>query len=240
MNFKNKLAIGLVGLSGVLSSAGVAAEQYWSDFSLSYLNGENYEVGDPERWVLTVEHASGHNWGDNFFFLDHLTSSDDSVDNYLELSPRLSLSYVSGKQLSAGIVKDVMIATGWEGGSFNNYLLGIGLALDIPGFKYFGVNLYQVDNELWDDDQQLTLTWGLPFSLGGGEFLYDGFMDYSTESDTNAAEMNFTSQLKWNLGKVMSLKSPLYLGVEYAYWTNKFGIEGVDESNPCLLVKWHF
>lgn len=232
---------GALVLSTGFISAPAQAEMYWSNFSLSYLQGDKYEVGDESRQVLTVEHASGHNWGDNFFFMDHLTYDDDTVSNYFELSPRLSLSYVSGSKMSAGILKDVFIATTWEGGdSFNNYLYGLGVALNLPGFKYFGINLYQVNNDLWDDDEQVTFTWGVPFTLGSAEFLYDGFLDYSTSSDTNEAEMNFTSQLKWNAGKLVGTKAPFYIGVEYAYWTNKYGIDGVDEKNPCLLVKWHF
>lgn len=230
----------LVLASGLISS-NAHAEMYWSTFSLSYLKGDHYKVGDKSREVLTVEHASGHNWGDNFFFVDHLKSDDGSVSNYGELSPRLSLSYLSNSKLSASIIKDVFIATTWEmGQNFDNYLYGLGLALDLPGFKYFGVNVYKANNGLWEDDEQLTLTWGVPFTLAGAEFLYDGFLDYSTESDTNAKEMNFTSQLKWNAGKLVDSKSPFYIGIEYAYWNNKFGIDGVDERNPNLLVKWHF
>ena len=66
------------------------------------------------------------------------------------------------------------------------------------------------------------------------------FLDYSTASDTNAREMNFTSQIKWDLGPLIGATAPFYVGMEYAYWNNKFGIDGVNERNPCLLVKWHF
>lgn len=239
MGLKHILAAAACGT--VMLSSTASAEMYWSSFSLSYLNGNDYEVGDEEREVLTVEHASGHNWGDNFFFLDHTTTEYDNIDNYFELSPRLSLSYLSGSNISAGIIKDVFISTTWEGGSsFNNYLYGLGLALDLPGFKYFGVNVYQVSNDHIENDEQLTLTWGVPFSLGSAEFLYDGFLDWSSAQEDHAAEMNFTSQLKWNAGKLIDTKAPFYVGVEYAYWHNKYGIKDVDEKCPSLLVKWHF
>ncbi|MFT5852739.1 MAG: hypothetical protein ACI87J_002718, partial [Colwellia sp.] len=51
---------------------------------------------------------------------------------------------------------------------------------------------------------------------------------------------NFTSQLKYNLASILDLDTKLYVGVEYAYWVNKFGIDGVDENNINLLVKYHF
>lgn len=41
----------------------VNAERYWSDTSLTYLNGSDYEVGDPDRHVLTLEYVGGYSWG---------------------------------------------------------------------------------------------------------------------------------------------------------------------------------
>ncbi|TCK07490.1 outer membrane protein OmpK [Marinobacterium mangrovicola] len=228
-------------LTGALICSPASAEQLWSTFSLTYLNGSEYEVGDDDRQVITVEHASAHSWGDNFFFLDRLKSDNGYTENYMELSPRLSLVNLTGRDLSFGPVKDLLLSATWESGEgFDDYLAGIGISLDVPGFRYFNANLYHVNNENKDDDQQLTLTWGLPFELGSAEFLYDGFLDWSTSESDHAAEMNFTSQLKWNVGKLFDARAPVYVGVEYAHWNNKFGIDGIDERNPSFLLKWHF
>lgn len=223
-----------------LASTGVHAQQQWSDFSISYLNGTDYELGDEDRQYFTFEHASGHDWGDTFFFIDREMGENDTDSLYFEFSPRLSLGHLTGKDLSFGPVKDVLIAGTWEGGDgFDNVMAGIGVALDIPGFQYANANLYRVKNENWDDDTMVTLTWGAPFKLGSAEFLYDGFVDWSASSDTNNEEINFTSQLKWNAGKLIGTTSPFYVGIEYAHWTNKFGTK-VDERSPSLLLKWHF
>jgi len=236
---KLKLSVCFVGLG--LASSAVQAEMLWSDFSVSYLSGDQYKVGDKSRQYLTVEHASGHNWGDTFFFSDRSKAKDGTRDSYYEFSPRLSLGYVTGNDLSFGVISDVFIASTWEqGASFDNYLLGLGVSLKLPGFNYFTANVYQANNSAWDNDQMLTLTWGLPFKLGGGDFLYDGFLDWSNSSDTQAAEMNFTSQLKYNLGGMLGTKSPVYIGIEYAFWNNKYGISGIDERSTSLLFKWHF
>lgn len=227
--------------AGITFSSQVNAEMQWSDFSLSYLSGNEYEVGDKSRKVLTIEHASGHSWGDNFFFAERTKSKNGTIENYYELAPRLSLGHLTGSDLSFGIVSDVFVATTWEQGEFfDNYLLGIGVSLAVPGFNYLTANVYQANNGEWDNDQMLTVTWGVPFKLGRAVFLYDGFLDWSSSSDSQAAEMNFTSQLKFNLGQVFETKQPVYLGIEYAYWTNKFGISGVDERSTSLLFKWHF
>lgn len=92
-------------LGGAVLSTAVSAEQQWSDFSLSYLKGSDYEVVDPDQQTITVEHASGHNWGDNFFFVDRQKSDDGDTSTYFELSPRLSLGYATGSDLSFGPVR---------------------------------------------------------------------------------------------------------------------------------------
>ncbi|NVK44195.1 MAG: DUF5020 family protein [Oceanospirillaceae bacterium] len=220
-----------------------AAELYWSDFSLSYLHGTEYEVIAPNGKMDTVtfEHASGHSWGDTFLFVDRLMPDNADSETYGEFSPRLSLSSLSGHSLSLGPLKDVLLSGTWEfGESFDNYLYGLGFALNVPGFQYFNLNLYRANNDLWDNDDQLTLTWGFPFSLGTADFLIDGFLDWSSASNSNASEMNFTPQLKWNAGKHLGFQKPLYAGIEYSYWNNKFGIQDKVERNASLLLKWHF
>lgn len=230
---------------GVLASPAAMAEQLWSDASLTYLNGNKYEVGDNSRQVLTFEHATGQDWGDTFFFMDHLVSANGDRDTYFELSPRLSLNHLAkGKLVSGeGLVKDVYLAGTLEGGSgFTNTLAGVGVGLNVPKFKYFNVNLYKANNGNGkDNDEQVTFTWGLPFKVGSAEFLYDGFLDASSKADDHAAETNFTSQLKWDAGKqLFHTKKPIYIGLEYAHWKNKFGIDGVTEKNPSFLIKAHF
>lgn len=240
-NAVRSLPLSLLFAGTMSISCNASAEMQWSDFSLSYLSGSQYEVGDKSRQFVTVEHASGHTWGDTFFFYDRSKSKNGTLESYAELSPRLSLGYVSGSDLSFGIISDVFIATTWEEGAFfNNYLLGVGVSLKVSGFNYLTANVYQANNSAWDNDQMLTVTWGYPFKLAGADFLYDGFLDWSNSTDSQASEMNFTSQLKYNIGGALGTKAPVYLGLEYAFWNNKFGISGVDERSASFLLKWHF
>ncbi|MEH6651342.1 MAG: outer membrane protein OmpK [Motiliproteus sp.] len=223
-------------------STPASAEMLWDRFSLSYLYGSDYKfVEDGEMSVVTIEHASGHSWGDNFLFIDRTMPSKGDSSFYGELSPRLSIGKVSDSDLSFGPMTDLLVATTWEmGDGFDNYLYGIGTALSVPGFRYFNVNLYKANNDLSLDDEQLTLNWGAPFNIGSSEFLIDGFLDWSSSAEDHASEMNFTPQIKWNVGKLMNTKAPLYLGVEYSHWNNKFGVDGVNERNVSLLATWVF
>lgn len=237
---KSKLATSAI-LAGSLIANPASAEMLWSNFSLSYLNGNQYEFTPTGAMqVITIEHASGHSWGDNFLFIDRTMPEDGDSSFYGELSPRFSIGKITDNDLSFGPIKDVLVATTWEmGDGFDNFLYGVGLAIDIPGFNYFNANLYAANNDTEADDEQLTLTWAYPFNVGSQEFLIDGFLDWSSASEDNKSEMNFTPQIKWNIGKTLGTSSPLYVGLEYAYWNNKYGSD-TNERAGSLLIKMHF
>ena len=238
---KHHLAILLAAASLPLQ-----AEVLWQDFSVSYLNGSNYRVDGPDKQILTFEHVAGTSWGDSFFFLDHLRGDNGSRDNYAEWSPRLSFSKLSGQPLQYGVIKDVLFTSTVEMSTLRtDFLYGVATDLAVPGFSYLNLNFYRRNNDGLADNWQLTTTWAVPFTLGGQQFLYDGFLDwYSTTADQRAS-MNMTSQLKWALHPLFNLKNKLYVGVEYVYWRNKYGIADssafrTNESNVNLLVKAHF
>ena len=219
----------------------------WQDFSLTGLYGENYEVGTEDRTTLTAEYAAKLKYSDVFFFVDQQWDGNDDDSTYFELAPRLSLGEITGQNLSFGPVKDVLIATTWEHNAghganteFNNFLYGVGFSLDIPYTQYANVNFYKADNDLTKDDYQMTITYAVPFKIGSEEFLADAFLDWSTAEDDHASELNWTSQYKWNVGKHISPKTKLYVGIEHSVWNNKFGIKGVDQNDVSALVKYHF
>lgn len=230
-----------------LTSAAVVsqAKPIWQDFSVSALYGENYELGTDERTTVTLEYAAKLKYGDFFFFNDHLWDDNHESSNYFEFSPRLSLGAVSGKKLEFGPIKDVLIATTWEsnnqdGLNFDNILYGIGFDLAVPKFQYVQLNFYRAENEKNDNDYQMTLVYGLPFKIGGEEFLADAFLDWTTSEDDHASELNWTSQYKWNLGKHISPDTKLYVGVEHSVWHNKFGVKGANQNDVSALIKYHF
>lgn len=227
-----KLTLGLL----LLVSSLVNAETFFKDQSLSLLQGSDYELGDNERTVMTYEYFSVHNWGDVFAFVDRLHSMNNGDrETYIEVSPNFNLATFEG-----GFVNSVKVATTWEMSEFaDNLLVGLGAGFNLPGFAYFNASVYQRMNDFGADNQQLTLTWGLPFNIAGQDFMFDGFMDHETELN-DVTSTNFTPQLKWDISKLVGYDNKLYVGVEYVMWTNKFHVDGVDEENANLLIKAHF
>ena len=211
----------------------VTAETIWSDFSVSLLKGGNYEVGDSDRVVATFEHAAGLSWGDSFLFVDRLESNNGDTETYGEWSPRLKLS-----NTQIGILEHIYLSGTVEfGEGFTHYLAGVGTNVTISGFDFFKVSIYYRNNDgNQDNGEQITLSWGVPV----GPLYYDGFIDFTPSTSDAETTMNFTSQLKYDLGSHFSIKNKLYVGIEYAHWDNKFGIDGVNERNVNALIKYHF
>ncbi|MFY0641523.1 MAG: hypothetical protein JXR16_10795 [Bermanella sp.] len=227
-----KLTLGLL----LAASSLVNAETFFKDQSLTLLQGNDYELGDSERVVMTYEYLSVHDWGDVFGFVDRLVDQNNGgAETYIELSPNFNLATFDG-----GLVNSVKLATTWEmNENDDQFLLGLGAGLNLPGFSNFSVSAYQRFNDSGEDNQQVTVVWGLPFNVAGQDFMFDGFWDFETElNDTTSS--NFTPQLKWDMAKLVGYDNKLYVGVEYVMWDNKFHNKAADESNVNLLVKAHF
>ena len=227
-----KMTLGLL----LAASSLVNAETFFKDQSLSVLQGSDYELGDNERVVMTYEYLSVHNWGDVFGFVDRLVDQNNGgAETYIELSPNFNLATFEG-----GLVTSVKLATTWEmNENDDQFLLGLGAGLNVPGFSHLSVSAYQRFNDAGEDNQQVTVVWGVPFNVAGQDFMFDGFWDFETElNDTTSS--NFTPQLKWDMAKLVGYDNKLYVGVEYVMWNDKFHVEGTDENNVNLLVKAHF
>ena len=243
-------AILAVGLCLTAQTTGAAE---WSTTNVQILHGTSYAddfgIDDKRKNVFTFEHANGWKYGDNFFFVDVSNPNAKGTGYYAEFSPRLSLGRMTGKNLSLGIVKDVLIAGTWEmGQGVRAYLVGLGVALDLPKFAFADLNLYSRKSyrdfvsDQTDTGFQVTIDWLLPFEVGGLKFAFEGFADYAWGEDGGSVpkEDNLVAgpRLLLDAGDFWGAKGALQVGVEYQIWRNKFGIDDMDEDVPQAMVKW--
>lgn len=227
----------------------------WQDFSMSYLYGDGFEVDPEEQHTLTFEYVAGLSFGDVFAFLDltYYSDSDESDGLYGEVTPRFSYKKIFNDDFAAGPVSDVLLATSLEYGSgpVETFLVGPAIDLNIPGFDWFQLNLFyrsSLHNDNISDGWQLTPAWSMTFPVGNSEIVFDGFIDwvFSSEDSDYENNLHFNPQLKYNLGKALiDEESKLYIGVEYSYWSNKYGIKDskafeTDDSVVSFLLKYHF
>lgn len=245
MRFSSAITTALCLLIAIPSLAKASDFITWHSSNIQLLKGWDHKVGQAERTLITVEHAHSWKYGDFFMFIDATRFDDGGTTAFGEFSPRFSLSKITGKELSWGIIKDVLISTTYEKGkaSIEAYLYGGAIDFNIPGFTFFKSNLYlrdnpDIDNETW----QVTLSWQYPFSIGNTQWVTEGFADFAGEEGNryNANE-HIVPRLLLDIGDLIYNKDKqLYAGVEWDYWHNKFGINGVTQSCPQLQLKWIF
>ncbi len=233
----------LLTLAGTaLLSSAAQAEQFWSDNSVSVLYGSSYEEpfqqGDIDTYTtITLEHVSGHSWGGLFYFVDR-HSGEGFTDTYIEFSPTFTLTKIEGalSSISAAYTLE-------SGAGFDNHLFGISAGITVPGMDYLNVNVYRAINDKMENDKGDDNLLSVVYGYSNGNLTIDGFMDYRFGNDGNAFgdvedSMNLTPQITYNLAPMLGLKNKLKVGIEYAYWTNKFGSTD-DQNAVSLLLKAH-
>ncbi len=221
----------------------------WQASDAQLLHGRDFKLGSSERTILTLEHVRGGELGDVFAFLDTTFRDDIGEEYYGEAYGQLSLSGVTGRAWRLGPIKDVSLSLGVNAGSepeadpFRAWLAGISLDFDVPGFRFVQLDLHAYKDEAaphagW----QLTPAWDSTFHLGAQEFRFRGFADWiSGRASVGGKPQLLTQpQLLWNLGKALGVGDQLWLGVEYQYWRNKYGLPGVTESLPQVMLMLGF
>jgi len=250
---KQEMNVFSLGVVMVLAMAatGRAAAAEWSSSNIQLLHGSGYKLADEEKTILTVEHANGWQYGDNFFFLDVANPNQANTALYAEFSPRLSLSRISGRPIAYGVIKDLLLAAGLEmGDNLNTTLWGVGLSLDLPGFAFTSLNFYRRESyrgwvaEGSDPGWQTTLSWSRPFTLGDSRWLFEVFADYafgeSGGSSPKSDNLVMAPRLLFDVADLWGAPGHLLTGIEYQVWRNKYGVEGVDEDVAQAMVKWVF
>jgi len=239
-------------------------------YSLSYLKNINdfQLLNNDDVDVVTLEYGGKYAWGDSFIFFDRLHASADihslrKEKNYLEASARLSIPYLFNqptiasstrdKSTLAKYVKDYFVAGTVEysylkidtnkpySTTITNSLLGVGIAWQSDFFSYLNSNFYYANNEKQESDYQLTLTFAKSFTIAELAFKTNGYIDWSSAASDHKASFHFSPQVLLDLGKVFNQPKLVFVGVEYSYWRNKYGLSNVDDEHTVsAMVKLSF
>lgn len=238
--------IGRLLFLGVIAAGSLQGDFIdWYSNNAQVLRGWDYELGNRERTIVTLEHANSWLWGDFFTFVDITHSDGRDISAYGEASPRLSLCKVLGREFSKSFVRDFLISTTFEKGKgpTRAILYGGAIDLNLPGFKFFRVNVYERDmNRRKENTWQVTLSWNRPIEISSMKFLFEGFADFAGNAGSSyRANESVVPRFLLDLGDLLGKQSnKLWLGCEYSYWHNKFGVRGKTESHPQLQIKWVF
>lgn len=231
----------------------------WSNTEVQYLHGDGYQAPsnpkDISQSIITFTHADGWALGRNFMFMDTLITEDGQPSQtsvYGEAYSYLSLGKIIGKNVSIGIVKDLNATVGVNAGeNFDSHKSGTRIALygatvdfNLPGFKLFTVDFLR-HNVLEPMPQgtswQITPVWKFPFEIAGTKWSLEGFADFIGRKGIDYARTALAQpQLRLDVGDLLGHSDHFYVGIEYQYWHNKYGIKGLHESLPQALVLWKF
>lgn len=245
--------------SAIWSSTEIHFQQGDLDVPIFSQNGAT----EADTTNITLQHASGWEYGDNFFFVDYL--DDDFEDGfndqdfYAEIYLNFSLSKITKKQVSFGPVKDVGLLLG---GNFageakvRKYLPGVRFSLDVPGFAFINLDVmaYLDDSNgvarggapTEDNSYLIDVNFAYPFSVGNQLFSINGHVEYagSRENEFGGKVSHWIlaqPQFRWDIGNALfDTKDRLYTGIEYQFWRNKLGDDSTDERNVLFLVVWKF
>ena len=230
------------------SYVGVLA-QNWSSANIQFLYGGNFDrlIGenssvDGEAQTITIEYFGSWEYGRNFFFIDMMSgnfSNDKEQTIYAEWIPKLSLSKISGKELSVGVIKDVFLAGEInQGDNFRAYNIGAGVALDLRGFDFFDISVYHRKDNFNAATFQFAAAWKSSFKLSSAPLVFEGFfdyygVDYGTETISQPRLLLEGSYFS-EAAKTLQMGTEIYYyRSSAAPWRKK-----IDELTPQLIVKW--
>ena len=231
----------------------------WSSSEVHYSSGDylNFATDkhDVTTSILTFQHASGHKYGKNFFFVDH-SRSDTGSGFYGEWYSTFSLGAITGSDMSFGMVKDVGFLAGLNlapGASSMHTLPGVSLALDLPGFAFANLDITGYNNIKTngasgeESSYMLDFNWAYPFKAGGLSWSVEGHAEYIAGRDMKDGSTTLQDwilmqpQVRMDLGEALGNEAGnFFVGIEYQYWKNKYGVRDQNESMVQLQTVWNF
>lgn len=245
---KNKILFHVFAFLLMTSASAVSKAADWSQTNIQFLHGNEYKKGNDDSYsatVVTFEHLSSWAYGSNFFFFD-ITSPDteNSTSYYGEFSPALSLGKTGVFTPPEGVLKDVLLQLNFEipqGPARRVNLAGVTLEWKDLWFDYLGTQfLYRDALGVDGHTGQLTVVWLKRF---GGEVFpleFSGFVDWAGQEGPLKDNVHTQANFLYDFNRRTQNKVPLKIGIEYKYWNNKYGIDGVVENVPQAKLLWIF
>ena len=207
--------------------------------------------------IFTFENTAAGRWWSSYMFVDVLRSWSEADANakevYGEWYPSLSLRGLAGKERSKSLVRDVSFTFGLNTGTRSTgpspfaLLPGATVEFNVPGFAFLSVGTFALIDrgrfqgqltECSATTWQVTPSWSLPFRLGGAKLQTDGFVDFVGRHANCEAWILTSPRLMMDLSSLWEKPGKVYIGVDFLYWRNKYGIAGLKDKLILPLVIW--
>lgn len=270
------ILIATAGFSSSFISVGAFAAD-WSSTEFHYQYGNLKKVFQggqgPSKTggssILTLQHSSGWQYGDNFFFIDHsnygktdfdaLSAAPSDDELYAELYSNFSLEKITGKSIKLGFIDDIGLVAGVNLVPEIDtvyYLPGVRLALTLPGFSFANLDITaRIQNNSTkfavkeEKTYMLDFSWAYPFAMANTRWSLEGHIEYTHAADQSVYGIGIAkrdswllaqTQLRFDVGHLWGSSDQLFVGIEYQYWRNKLGDPNTNENVPQFLLAWRF
>jgi len=251
---KGSLSTACISLLCTAFSAHAGDFVNYQSFDASlYVQGGNKV--DPQDTISPIFEAFGdYSIGDMYVYsiwqnaLNHNYQGTGST-YYYKFVPRLSMSKIFNTDLSYGIFKDISFAQ-WidrTQGYDYQYMPGIGLDWNVPGFAWLRSMYYFEHNEqLGWNDRRLHIDYGYPFSTKWGDFRIVGTFDQTFGGSGQAKTTDFKPELHYDLGKALGQKpGHLWTGLIIEPIKNKYKIQSTryydtDQASYGVSIRYSF
>jgi nucleoside-specific outer membrane channel protein Tsx len=227
-------ALGLIALACLPASAA-----NWSDTFVGYRTSSQYRepaiLGTQEKSILTLSHASGWDYGSNFFNVDMLmsTATDPAVGSgqktganevYVTYRTALNLGKVFKTNLGFGPVRDISITAGAD---FNAKDTGFGSKKRFLVFGptlnfavkngFFDLGIWASHEQNWngviaktanfDTTYLVSAAWSKKFNLGPVPMDFKGFANYVGPKGKDAAGVETVAETLAELNLLADISS---------------------------------
>ncbi len=234
--------------------------------SVSFLWGNNFreDLGyEKEKMTMTLEHFALWELGTVFYYYDitepFSKNNGDSSQFFGGIAPTFSFSKMTGKDVSWGFIKDVSLRLELENGSgsgsnsFRNYFYGLQYDLAVPWFDFFSLNTVIRDNPVSRGvGFQIGAFWQKTWEYGRwSKFKFTGFLATSPWDGDQDPELKYFAkrgrylttqpQFLYDLGYGLWGKpNRVEVGIEYAYFINRYQLKDKDEQSAQAMAKFSF
>jgi nucleoside-specific outer membrane channel protein Tsx len=212
---------------------------------------------DVPKNIFTFENTAGGRVWSSYLFVDVLRSWSEADANakevYGEWYPTLSLRALTGRERSKGVLADVGLTVGLNTGVRSTgpspfvVLPGVTFSLNVPGFTFLSVNtVAYIDRGRFQGQPtdctatafQVTPSWSLPIRAGRSTVKVNGFVDFTTKHANCDAQILATPRVMLDLSAYWQKPGALYVGVDWVYWHNKYGISGLKDNLVLPVLVW--
>ena len=247
----------------LIALAPVARAQAEEGFSSSNVQAKYGEFPEPDivedvpKSLLTFENAAAGGYWSSYLFVDVVRSWSEADANakevYGEWYPSLSIRKFSGQEPYKGFVRDVSVTLGLNSGVRSTgpapfvLLPGVTAYLSLPKFAFASVGVFAyIDRGRFQGQPagcqgmtfQITPSWSLPFQVGGAKLKLDGFADFIGSHAACDAQFLTQPRLVVDLSNLWNTPGRVFVGVDFSYWHNKYGIRGFEQRVFLPVVIW--